>query len=233
MGEQIIVFECTVCHKNYEKAKKDHPAFEITGLDNVMDWSDFRPEDNLPRLDERIWARSEKAPTAGERRIVQVHSHFHMSLGESFWTLFTPALSHFNGWDSHPEEIEASAFVRCKLERVLDRNEQKAWVELYIEEVALLSELCAKVPPRDGSGYAEHLGLYRDSHIFQWQDWFLVTSSAEGDLGVWGLVRKTAGHYHLVTMGDWDFHLDMAYGGNLVLPESEWDEMLNKCTWYG
>ncbi|MED4955826.1 hypothetical protein ABEO75_20530 [Paenibacillus macerans] len=232
MNEKAVVFQCSVCNRNYEKAKTEHKDFEITGLDDVMKWSDFLVEDALPCLDEGLWVSSDKAPAVGENRIVLVHSHFHMSVGESFWTLYTPILSSLNGWECHPEEIEASAFVKCKLERVFVQNVKQAWVSIKVEDIMLLTDLCTKIPPRDGSGYTEHLSFYRNPSIFHWQDWFLVSSSAEGDLGVWGLVRKKEESYHLITMGDWDFHLDMAYGGNLILPKPEWDDLLKKCTWY-
>lgn len=38
-------------------------------------------------------------------------------------------LSSFNGWDSHPEEIEQSSFVQCSIERVIERNEFTAWLK--------------------------------------------------------------------------------------------------------
>ncbi|MCM3782387.1 hypothetical protein M3231_05340 [Neobacillus mesonae] len=230
MDEKVIAFHCSVCNQIYEKAKKEHKCFEITGLDHVMEWSDYKSKEDLPDLDQEHWVRSDKLPLMREYRIVQVHSHFHMSLGESFWVLYTPALSSFNGWDSHPEEIDTSAFVKCCFEQVLIRNENKAWISIIIEDVVLLKDLCAKIPPRDGYGFTEQLILYGNPSVFEWQDWFLIDSSAQGNLGVWGLVRKTNGNYHLIAMGEWDFHIDMVYGGNLILPEQEWRDLLKKCT---
>lgn len=232
VNENVIAFQCSVCNRIYEKAKKEHKDFEITGLDNVMKWSDFLPEDNLPSLDNELWVWSDKAPEVGEERVVLAHSHFHMTVGESFWILYTPVLSSLNGWDSHPEEIENSAFVKCRLERILVRNEKIGWVSIIIEEVLPLQDHCLQIPPKDGTGYTDQLVFYGDPSIFQWNEWFFVSSSAQGDLGAWGLIRKTKENYHLIAMGEWDFHTDIAYGGNLILPEREWEEMLGKCTWY-
>ncbi|MGR6761766.1 hypothetical protein ACU1JV_07950 [Paenibacillus sp. T2-29] len=78
-----------------------------------MDWADFKHD--IPDLNSEIWERALIPPTKGDLRKVQVYFPFHMSVGETFWTLFRPAYSHFNGWEEQPDEINFSAFINVDL----------------------------------------------------------------------------------------------------------------------
>lgn len=227
MTEDTVSFPCPACKGIADKAPKENDRFEICGIEEVAEWSDFAP-DEIPALDERIWARSEQLPQPGELKAVRVSHPFHMSIGETFWTLFLPALSHFNGWDSHPEEINGSGFVQCTLERILERGENQAWVALRIKRTISLPEMDAVLPQRDGSGYLEPLGWYGEPDVFRHGEWTFFSVSAQGNLGVWALIRQRKSANLLVAMGEWEFHSSLVFGGNLVIPDEEFKAMLAK-----
>lgn len=56
-----IAFPCLACNKIPEKIKLNKNNFEIVGFEEGIEWSDFQAN-NLPSLDEKIWARSSNPP---------------------------------------------------------------------------------------------------------------------------------------------------------------------------
>lgn len=229
MNKEKLNFLCEVCKcpseidlKNIEK-----DIFEIVALDEIMEWSDF--SDEVPNLNTTIWERSINTPIKGEIKKVQVHFPFNMSPGEDFWTLFMPALSHFNGWDEYPEEINTSAIIKCNFERIISKNEEKAWINIKIEDVILLSEICDNFEPRkDSTGYLMSLNDFNNIDMNDLGEWILFTDSAQGDLGTWGLVKKHGNNKNsLVLYCKWDFHSDILYCGNIDISNEELNYLIN------
>ncbi|WP_212976730.1 hypothetical protein [Paenibacillus azoreducens] len=227
MNKNSIAFPCPACKKIPEKMTMDNQNFEIAAFETGMEWSDFQA-DNLPSLDEKIWMRSSEPPLPGSSRIVLVYYPFQMTAGESFWMLFMPALSSFNGWDEHPGEIDSSAFVRCVFEQILLQDENRAWIQIKIQNVILLKDACAVWPESDGSGCLDSFQIFRDNDVLRYNGWMLLSASTEGDLGTWALIKKKNERHHLVALGDWGFHYDIVYGGNKIIPEEELNKLLIK-----
>ncbi|WP_236841345.1 hypothetical protein [Brevibacillus formosus] len=91
--------------------------------------------------------------------------------------MYTPVLSSFNGWDSHPEEIEQSSFVQCSIERIIERNEFKAWLCVKILDVWMIEDYNERFPERDGStGYLEGFEMFGDPYIFNYRNWLFITN---------------------------------------------------------
>ncbi|MEC0496826.1 hypothetical protein [Bacillus glycinifermentans] len=193
MNEDVVTFKCPTCKQVPEKPKMESSRFEMVAFEEGIEWSDFTG--NVPSLDERIWTRSDQAPVAGEERIIQVSHPFHLAIGETFWTLFMPARSSLNGWDSYPSEIGRSAFVQFGLEQVIDRNEEKAWVKINIHHAVYLKDISSILPVRDGSGALNFFHLF--DPVSTYGDWILLDANAQSNLGVWALIHKTAERSHL------------------------------------
>ncbi|MFF2483796.1 hypothetical protein [Paenibacillus sp. NPDC058071] len=195
--------------------------FDLVGFENdVMVWSDY--ENEVPSLDDRNWVWSDHPPMQCQVRTVKVHHPFYMMAGEPFWVLHTPASSSINGWDSHPEEIEHSSIIQCSIERVLVRDEFKAWLRVKVLEVRMIKDFMEYFPVRDGSkGYLGDFEVFRDPNIFSYRDWLFISAGAQGDLGVWGLVKRMDGQYHMLVYGDWGFHKNNIFGGNILLPKHQ------------
>ncbi|MFF2889301.1 hypothetical protein [Paenibacillus sp. NPDC057967] len=195
--------------------------YDIVGFENdVMEWSDY--ENEIPPLDESRWIRSDHPPEKGQVRTVKAAHPFHMMIGEPFWMLYTPVLSSLNGWDSHPEEIEQSSFVHCSIERVLERNDTKAWLRVKVLEVGMIKDYNQCFPVRDGSsGYLDDFEMFGEPYLFNYRNWLFISAGAEGDLGVWGLVKRLDTQYHMLVYGDWGLHKNNAFGGNILLPRHQ------------
>ncbi|MFD0589276.1 hypothetical protein ACFQZE_14900 [Paenibacillus sp. GCM10027627] len=205
--------------------------FDIVGYDNeIFEWSDF--EDEVPSLEEEQWMRSDQPPERGQLRTLKVHHPFHMKMGEPFWVMYTPVLTSFNGWDSHPEEIEQTAFVQCSIERVMERNEFKAWLRIKVLDVRMVTDFNEIFLERDGnSGYLDDFEMFRDSnspHIFSYRDWLFISAGSQGNIGVWGLVKCIDHQYHMLVFGAWEFHENNAYGGNILLPKDRIDAWIKR-----
>ncbi|MGR3205172.1 hypothetical protein ACSYGW_01995 [Bacillus glycinifermentans] len=225
VNEDAVTFKCPTCKQVPEKPKMESSRFEIVAFEEGIEWSDFTG--NVPSLDERIWTRSDQAPVAGEERIIQVSHPFHLAIGETFWTLFMPARSSLNGWDSYPSEIDRSAFVQFGLEQVIDRNEEKAWVKINIHHAVYLKDISSILPVRDGSGALNFFHLFDPPNVSTYGDWILLDANAQSNLGVWALIHKTAERSHLAAYGEWESHSYLVYGGNLIIPEKELAAFLN------
>ena len=139
-----------------------------------VEWSDF--SENVPDFSEEHWKRSEKTPTANEKRTLLVYKPFDESPGNEFLALFETALIFFNGWDEcYKNDIDKCALVRCKFERVLKHDEYMAWIVVSIQDVIHLDKLCDYYKPYETEkdielfdGIPEHMNelLFRNNHFF-------------------------------------------------------------------
>lgn len=229
MGEEVIALTCRTCGQLSEPIKMESKFFDIVGFENdVMEWSDFATE--VPPLDDPYWVRSERPPVQGQARTVKVYHPFHMQMGKPFWMLYTPLSSSLNGWDSHPEEIEQLCFVQCSIERVIERNEWQAWLQVKVLEVRMIHDFTHDFPVRKGDdGYLDDFRMFRKPSICHYRDWLFISAGAEGDLGVlWGIVKQIEGRYHLLAFGDWGFHKNNVFGGNILLPTQSMEELIGQ-----
>lgn len=219
MEQEVIALVCSTCNSLSQHVKMESEFFDIVGFENdVMEWSDY--ENEVPPPDDPHWMRSDRPPVQGQVRTVKVYHPFHMMIGVPFWMLYTPVSSSLNGWDSHPEEIEHSSFVQCSIECVLERNDFTAWLRVKVLEVWMIKDYNMRFPARDGSnGYLEDFEMFGDPYIFNYRDWLFISAGAQGDLGVWGLVKRVDSHYHMLVYGDWGIHRNNAFGGNILLPK--------------
>lgn len=230
MKKEQLAFKCRACKQVAERNELDSRGFDIVAYEDMMDWSDF--SQSVPGLHEQIWQRTLTTPSKGEMKKVQVYFPFHMSVGETFWTLFRPALSSFNGWEEHPDEIDSSALIKCRFESILSKNEEKAWITLDIEEVLLLTEICDQLPEKESAGYLDGFKMFAETYVMKYKDWILFDAGAQGDLGIWALVRQRSNKSRLVAFGEWGFHSSLVYCSNKVLPESELNELLERSLTY-
>lgn len=225
MIENRLAFACRACKKVHDIVNvSDKKGFEIVAFGDVVEWSDFN--DELPLLENNIWERSTEPPQKGVIKIVQAHFPFNFAIGEEFWTLFYPALSSLNGWDVHPEEIDSSAVIKCRFESIITKNEEKAWINVRVEEVILLSDICEKITPREGILNADHFGQFRNYNMFSYQNWILLNAGSEGDIGRWALVKEYRNQNIIVAYGEWDFYSDLIYFGNVRLTQNEMNELI-------
>ncbi|MEQ6353425.1 hypothetical protein ABNX05_02215 [Lysinibacillus sp. M3] len=225
MYDNGIAFPYSTCNKIPDKLELIKNNFEVVGFEAGIEWSDFQAS-NLPSLDEKIWARSNNPPLKGDRRIVMVRYPFQMTVGESFWMLFMPALSYFNGWKEHPSEINSSAFVNCSFEQILSRNDECPWIEIRILNVVLLKEACDIWSDSNGSSHLDSFQMFRDIYVLHYNEWILISASTESDLGTWALIKKKNERHHLIALGEWGFHYDIVYGGNKIISKDELNKLL-------
>ncbi|WP_338135857.1 hypothetical protein [Paenibacillus thiaminolyticus] len=122
--------------------------------------------------------------------------------------------------------------MKCRFESILSKNEEKAWITLAIEEVLMLAEICGKLPEEEGAGYLDGFKMFGESYVMKYKDWILFDAGAQGDLGIWALVRQYSKKSSLVSYGEWGFHSSLVYCANKVLPESELNELLERSLTY-
>lgn len=207
--------KCKVCGQMAQTDRRVRAGLADIAYDEIIQWSDF--DDHPPSLKETHWTRSSTLPKMGERRLVWVEFPFSFETGEQFNALFMPAMSFFNGWEDYPEDIERSAVVFCRFERIADKDEYSAWIWVEVLKVTMLSEL-HRVYPAVPSGEAlEAFDFSAKIHHFDYGSWACYSFNIQGDLGEWKLIfTDDTGIRHLVLMGVWDFHTHLVYCGNIV-----------------
>lgn len=210
-----MVFKCRCCKQIVD----EKPRF-IAGLSEFaynVEW--LEAGEPVPPLEERVWQRSDTLPKAGDRRIIKVgyYTPFNSEIGDSFNVLFSPANSELNGWDEAPEELELSAVVSCVFEKVVNSDEYQAFIEISVNRVIPLTEMCKRCPCRKAEnlfagGFGEYVKLE-----FTWKNWEYYSFDAQGDCGDWRLIFTDGnGTRHLILQCDWGWHGGYVLFGNSV-----------------
>lgn len=96
-----------------------------------------------------------------------------------------------------------------------------------MEEVLLLKDVCNEIPPRDGAGYLDSFHMFGEPQLFQYKDWIFLDANAQSNLGIWALIKRVKDYNHLVAYGSWEFHSNMVYCGNLIIPEDELNSFMH------
>lgn len=210
-----MIFKCKCCNRVVD----EKPRF-IEGLSEFAynaEW--LEAGETVPPLEERFWPRADALPKAGERRIIKVgyYTPFTGEIGEGFNVLFQPAKSALNGWEEAPEELELSAVVNCVFEKVVSDNDYQAFIEISVNRVITLPELCGSYPCRKAEnlfagGFGECVKLE-----FTWRNWEYYSFDAQGDCGDWRLIfTDDSGVRHLILQCDWGWHGGHVLFGNAV-----------------
>jgi len=212
-----VEFKCHTCGSGGGNEFRDIVDFTVSAYEHVVEWSNCIEE--IPQLnDNKFWLRSEVTPKKEEYRVVNVRHPFNEALGSMFWTLFMPACSGFNGWGEHPDEIDISAFIKCKIAKVLFQDEYQAWLQIKVIECIKLSEAVSALPE-----VIESVPIVKNTYQFDAFDreilngWKYYSGTAQGDLGNWMLVKEENGVAKLVAFGEWSFHQHCAYLGNILI----------------
>ncbi len=224
-----INFQCPTCGNDTKNEISGYLEFSIAGYDDVVLWSDLASE--IPQANESgWWSRSDKLPQIGEERVVNVRHPFNEALNGEFWTLYTPALSSINGWDEHPEEIEQSAFIKCRATNILAQTETEGWVQVEVMDCIRLNEVTRKFSAKNEPHPLFQRIFEFPSRIIQsFGKWQLYQGNAQGDLGNWLLIELVNDKPHVVAIGEWSFHQNVAYLGNVVLMDRTYQEMVERC----
>ncbi len=206
----------------------DYPEFPFAGYGDVVEWSDT--SDDLDILGTGRWQRSLLTPTQGEARLIKVRHPFSEELGSKFWAIYEPALSYFNGWENHPEDIAKSAFVECEFKEIIQHDPFEAWLKVEISDVILLDDCLTKIPEYTASpDFADSIMGFYPTAMLEFNHWHYYFGCAEGDLGAWGLIKLLDTRPHLVLYGVWDFHRSAVYLGNVILAEDSLSKLKH---WY-
>jgi hypothetical protein len=225
--EMKISFPCKVCgSEECRNEYRDLKGFDIVGYEVCVQWSESL--DSIPEKNGNgWWMRLDEMPSLSEHRVVHVEKPFNEDVGSYFWTLYLPALSSINGIGEHIQEIESSAFVKCKIESVLYSDDTEAWIEVFISEVKPLKEFSDLLLQRQEEiSIWSQIYDFENDHIVRYQDWIYYAGAAQGDLGNWLIIKMVENKPYLVALGEWTFHQDAAYMCNMVLSNETYAKVL-------
>lgn len=211
-----VSFKCRTCGGGKNEFR-NVPDFQIAAYEDIVEWSEMKC--SAPTLNENNWwHRSEKLPQIGEKRAVYVRHPFNENGDKCFWTLYFPVNSSINGWEEHPEEIDQSAFIKCKLNKIISSNESSAWVQVEIKDRILLSDAVNRVPVlNETDPIINNTYQFDNFEVKNFGEWMYYSGSAQGDLGNWMLLRIIDTQPRLIAFGEWTFHQYCAYIGNISI----------------
>lgn len=211
---------CPACLRVQRAATVAPPWVQLTAWN--AEWLDAGAD--LPAGD--VWTQSDTAPRAGEGRKMRVRHPFHASRGEVFWVVYVPALISENGWADAPEEISKAAFARCRLEEVLQREADSAWIAVRVDEVLALAELERRFPAAKGpvAPMVRHARMRQVRHA----EWDVIEGNTESDAGIWVIARHAADEVHLLVQEEWWPHEEATCAGHVVLGIEEWAQFCGK-----
>ena len=216
-----VKLTCAVCGAIGYNQISSYSEFAISGYDSSIEWSDEELE--IPAIkDGKYWSRSDLTPQIGQKRVILVNSRFCETDQQEFWAFFHPGLSHLNGIDCYMEEIDRYAFVKCKIVNILSIDKHQAWVQVIINESILIQDSINIIPASyEESPFLAKLYDFSPYDYQSYQKWEYYFGDGQGNLGNWFLIYKAKDNVHLISFGEWNFHQDSAYLGNLILsPET-------------
>jgi hypothetical protein len=223
-----VILTCHVCGSiGGDNGISSYSEFNIAGYQSPrVEWSDSH--DKIPPENEyNHWMRSEKNPEVGEQRIVFVQHPFCENDEKDFWTFYQPALTSLNGIQDHIEEIDNYAFVKCKLLKILLLENNKAWLQILVDEVIFIKDAQNLIPIRhEESSFLKKLYDFSPYEYKSYGNWEYYFGSAEGDIGNWLIIYKNDLDVHLISFGEWMFHQESAYLGNLIISEETYQSLV-------
>lgn len=225
-----IKFYCSTCEKLIEKEHPSYREFPYAGYaDEVVLWSDEK--ESIPTINENgVWLRSDITPNEHDKRVVCISRPFSEDISSSFWVLYCPSLANLNGWEEHPEEIERSAFVKCKIDKLLEIDEIKAWAKVEVLEVIRFDSILATLEATDvDEHFVDDKCVYESCEFEKLGDWIFIINSSQGDCGNTMLIKIDVNDvYHLVCYTEHGFHCSPAFVGNLVVDKETVDQLANR-----
>ena len=220
-----VKLRCPTCGRGGKNEFRDVPDLEIAAYEDIVEWSAM--EGSVPPLNENNWwLRSEKLPEIGEKRAVFVRHPFNENGDSCFWTLYFPAASSINGWEEHPEEIDQSAFIECRLDKVITSGELSAWIQVEVVGRIMLSDAQASVQVSNETvPITNSMYQFDNFELLKFEDWWYYSGSAQGDLGNWILLKQVGKGLRLIAYGEWAFHQYCTYLGNVSVSDSTLEEL--------
>jgi hypothetical protein len=222
-----VILTCHVCGSNGDNGISSYSEFNIAGYQSPrVEWSDS--QDEIPAENEHNWwMRSEKTPEVGEKRIVSVTHPFRETDEKDFWTFYQPAYTSINGMDVCMEEINSSAFVKCRLLKILSLDNNQAWLQVLVDEVIFIKDAQDLIPlQHEKSSFLGKLYDFNPYYYTPYGNWEYYFGNAEGDLGNWFVIYKNELDVRLISFGEWMFHQESAYLGNLVIAEETYHSLV-------
>jgi hypothetical protein len=223
-----------VCRRNHNKALKlweFQPEWAaIAGFgDTCVQWL---AKDAYGAGSSETWERLNTQPLLNEVYTLRVSTPFTATSAQPFWVLYQPALTSINGWGDPPEEIPLCCLVQAVLLDVIEYGKGQyggdyAWITVQIQQVVPLNEIVQRFPP-NSSGEACRMvqqNLSQSYERVEWEDWTIISVSAQGNVGGWIVTRHYNGSQTIVLYCDWWIDEDDLYAGNRPLTEEEWAQL--------
>jgi hypothetical protein len=213
-----IQFKCKACDSFVQNEFREFKDVSFKAYEH-LEWSE--ESNTVPHVTgEDKWPRSEIRPGISEYRVVRVTTPFCEESGSSFWVLYQPALSFFNGWDEHPEELDELAFLNCKIVEVIEYNDNHAWLKLKIVKSILLCDSYKTQPiVVETDPVVDHFYEFGRFDLVQWKGWFYYFGGSQGDLGNWFLLKQEDTGMILIAFGEWGFHQECSYFANVLVSD--------------
>ena len=182
-------------------------SMKIPTWSRKIEWSDFNDLKGIP--ESKYWERSESPPKKDEIRIISIPSE---KIERQFYGIFEPALSFFNGWDEHPEEIDLHRIYKAEIIETLFENEEEKWVKIKILDSKKLFEVDFLEQHTTSSVFVEN---YDPDYYFEYKKWLCVNFSGEGDIGYEFLFYQNNNNFKLVYQFEWFFSDDKTFIHNI------------------
>ncbi|WP_046226444.1 hypothetical protein [Paenibacillus dauci] len=228
MSDTFLNLTCS-CGSNPEVYPQLDKGYDIFAFESAVSWVEAFTADEKNSENPHRWILRDHRPQIGEEVVIEVTFPFNYEPGDTFWGLFSPPYSFINGWEhSKQDEINQSAFIQSQFLSIIDRSERSARIRTQTQKVYLLPEIGTHLKEQDGSGYLKEMGMFRGLHLDRFDNWLYFTDGAQGDIGIWALLHIRENNYYLVAYGDWGFHRDYIYGGNLRVLSAEVDLLISQ-----
>ncbi len=214
-----------------DRVQPPFPGLAFCAYHEAVEWS--KEKDKIPPFINKDGdcLKLELPPKAGEQKIIRVSHPFDEKSNAEFWVLFKPAASFLCGWDSYPEHVDSSAFVKCKILDVFSNDADNAWVRVDIMDSILFSDVLHKIPEQK-----ETRSIFNEIYAFEWcsimalGEWLYYENyDGEDYMGSWILMRKVENKVHVLALGGANFEQEDVFLGNMVLSQKTYDELIVNC----
>jgi hypothetical protein len=200
------------------KCPRQYQEFSFSGYaDRVIIWSN--ESDRIPDADITGDIPSlDRTPIPNQIIVCCVFYPFNQDMNQEFWATFISGAAKWNGWGKTPEDLNNSAFIKCKAVDILEMEEDSAWIKIQIIEVLKLNSIHQRIREiSDRNNFIDRIFIFDRADVYFYKNWIYYCGNGEGDVGTDLIIRNEHGKYNLIYFEEYIFDDAYAYIGNLSL----------------
>ncbi|WP_422091660.1 hypothetical protein [Tenacibaculum ovolyticum] len=193
--EEKLYLKCNLCNDSHHYTFSEE---EVQGIE--VEWKSSGIDSIL----------LQNSPVIESEYIVRLEPPLTLDLNKCFWAIYLNPNASLNGIETEQDLIDIT-FCKCEIIEITEQLERTAFLKIVVKSVLTVDDFKKHRNPK-----SHWLTLLNDESTFKkygftenYSTFSYINIAVEGDLGISALIKKENGKSHIVTINEWDFHLDV------------------------